>query len=835
MSKSSEIVLNWINNEIKLRPKIVDIKKSFSNGYHFAEIFYILKLITPEEFSKFVNTENISDKKSNFAKIERICQKLFNLIIPDGDINLIMNKDYSKAVVLLYKIRNCIYKNNIHFNDIQIFGNAFSGDEIDNQIKEIIKRQFLNDNDEENNESEEKSLNINSMNNNENIVDDKKSEKFEEEKNIFNKNNFNADNDIKEAIIEENEDIDNKFKNKFSNTLNKRSIKIKKNLPSIKLIKTSSISKDNEFDEIKNKLLVKPKKILAPINQKLLKNKSNSCENIFIKPIKNNEKNIIKFRNTNQSDFFNGIISRNNFNTKLINISHFNKKLDDLGVTSNDYKLDEETNSIENGNTTIFNIYNNPNVKNNDNKTDILYVSMYKTKTVDEVRSELRKKINYKKIENVIKQKEIKRELSQKKIDDNKTEINFLNINKNKFLEKNKSMSLLFKNFSNKSLLRRIDYSKELAKKIEKENNEKKYFDKSNYYLSQKEFLPMLLSKDQFQLSRNNQKRNEHIFNSKKFFEKLNKLNYITNKLKSEQKQKIKYKNSILIKEIVLFIIDMAMEGYFYQKKNNMELMDLKTFLKFNIYFLKNKPLRKKLIIKEDNEYKRSSKFEEKIDIENLISSLTNEEKYLIQDYIYYLGIWNDESIYDKKLRGLKLEYKYINSNSNNNINMFNSNYFGFNEYEPTVLENEDLTLPKYNTDDYLLGNTIIDVLEHNFNDNKNLNNNELKLEIKNNNKNLNKNNEKNINNLHNGSKWEYIPYKIALIGYPLSGRKTVSEKINNKYPNIKIYSMNQIIKDYYELYLKYSDLPDKSIKNKNQKKKGKKNEKEKEKEKNKS
>ena len=93
----------------------------------------------------------------------------------------------------------------------------------------------------------------------------------------------------------------------------------------------------------------------------------------------------------------------------------------------------------------------------------------------------------------------------------------------------------------------------------------------------------------------------------------------------------------IYLKEIVLFIIDMAMEGYFYQTKNKNELMDLNTFLKFNIYFLKNKPLRPKLIIIEDNEYKRSSRFDddEKINIDEIRSTLTNEEKYLIQDYKY--------------------------------------------------------------------------------------------------------------------------------------------------------------------------------------------------------
>ena len=111
MSKSSEIVLNWINNEIKLVPKIDNIQKSFANGYNFAKIFYTLQLITQEEFSQFFNNENYSDIKANFTKIEKICQKLFKLIIPAEDINLIINKDYSQAVVLLYKIRNCIFKN----------------------------------------------------------------------------------------------------------------------------------------------------------------------------------------------------------------------------------------------------------------------------------------------------------------------------------------------------------------------------------------------------------------------------------------------------------------------------------------------------------------------------------------------------------------------------------------------------------------------------------------------------------------------------------------------------------------------------------------------------
>ena len=146
--------------------------------------------------------------------------------------------------------------------------------------------------------------------------------------------------------------------------------------------------------------------------------------NNHFKLIYGNNNNLIKLGFTNQSNFSNRILY-----PKLINVSQFNKKLEDLGVTSNDYKLEEDANSIDNENSTIININNNQNKEKIEDKNDFLYDSIYNIKTVDEVRNELRKKIKYKKIENKIKQKENKRELSQNKIDDCKEEINFLRIN----------------------------------------------------------------------------------------------------------------------------------------------------------------------------------------------------------------------------------------------------------------------------------------------------------------------------------------------------------------------------------------------------------------------
>ena len=71
MSNSAQIVLDWLNKDLSLVPKIIDIGKEFSNGYLFGKIFDILKLISKEEFSEFIDSENEEDINSNFILLEK--------------------------------------------------------------------------------------------------------------------------------------------------------------------------------------------------------------------------------------------------------------------------------------------------------------------------------------------------------------------------------------------------------------------------------------------------------------------------------------------------------------------------------------------------------------------------------------------------------------------------------------------------------------------------------------------------------------------------------------------------------------------------------------------
>ena len=93
------------------------------------------------------------------------------------------------------------------------------------------------------------------------------------------------------------------------------------------------------------------------------------------------------------------------------------------------------------------------------------------------------------------------------------------------------------------------------------------------------------------------------------------------------------------------------------------------------------------------------------------------------------------------------------------------------------------MSLPKNNTDNYSLGDSILEILENKYENN-------------------NSKNTKDINNNNNSKcKWNNIPYKLSLIGYPLSGRKTIAENLIKKYPNLKIYSCQKILREYYNTY----------------------------------
>ena len=136
---SNELILNWLNSDLKFQPNIKDINKEFSNGYKYAELLHILNEISLKEFEKFKNSNNLEEVKSNFNKLKIIFHDKLNVDIREEEFNEIINQNISTATIILYKIKNFINKKKINFLYIKIFSNPPTIEE----IKMVTPRAML--------------------------------------------------------------------------------------------------------------------------------------------------------------------------------------------------------------------------------------------------------------------------------------------------------------------------------------------------------------------------------------------------------------------------------------------------------------------------------------------------------------------------------------------------------------------------------------------------------------------------------------------------------------------------------------------------------------------
>ena len=105
----SETILNWLNTQINLSKKNINIEEEFANGYYFGKIF--------ESNHLFNNIKDLKNtiKKEDSLRNYSILGKIFDLIglhLTEIDINELLNKKKYKAELFLYK------KKQIYFDEI---------------------------------------------------------------------------------------------------------------------------------------------------------------------------------------------------------------------------------------------------------------------------------------------------------------------------------------------------------------------------------------------------------------------------------------------------------------------------------------------------------------------------------------------------------------------------------------------------------------------------------------------------------------------------------------------------------------------------------------------
>ena len=348
------------------------------------------------------------------------------------------------------------------------------------------------------------------------------------------------------------------------------------------------------------------------------------------------------------------------------------------------------------------------------------------------------------------------------------------------YLEKNFVLVNVAENSKYKSAFKRKEYSDIFKRENEKNIVIKRINHFNKLFLNNEKIRKLKKSN----LSSSTDIINEGIkinkFDSESYLKQVDNLDIQEFKKYCEKRHKIYKKNFMMIKELFILILKIAFEGYLYQQETKKNLIDIPFYLKLVKLFLKNKSIRRKTVIDEFQQIKEVSKINEIFDINKI--ELSKDELDFFNDYLFYTGFWNKERIIDIEVLGKKIDYKLLFNDSD--------------DYEPTEIENDDITLPKKLISNSDFGGFISEYIESKFSSMDNTI----------------------IKNSDKASKWFYIPYKLSLLGPAFIGNKYIGQQINNKYPNLKIYSVYKLLINYCTLYKKLSGPEEKTKKGKTKK-----------------
>ena len=136
----SNIILDYVNQEIKLSKKIENIERDFSTGYYFAELFQKIGCLNSDLNKYKKEPKNDEEILYNFNNLKG--EFINNGIhIDDEIINLVINRHKNIAANLLYKIKTKMTRKNINFDDVmeKIKKSYKKLEDMKNQNKKFMK------------------------------------------------------------------------------------------------------------------------------------------------------------------------------------------------------------------------------------------------------------------------------------------------------------------------------------------------------------------------------------------------------------------------------------------------------------------------------------------------------------------------------------------------------------------------------------------------------------------------------------------------------------------------------------------------------------------------
>ena len=870
----SEILKKWLNEEIHLSKEIKEISEDFKNGHLFAELLFKLKQI--HNLSQFKDSNNKKDIINNFCLLNKTFLDM-GIFLNEKDRNEIMNGGVYTSKIYLLKIRQVLSKKYINLeqlkykysNDLQkLYNKMYFNSQNDRYLYNLKIRleneknnNALNSNNSTKTEGNEISINkkysiggilynqlkkkyshlnlsdfeleiiLLDMKDEEIKLNDlkekiqkleKKREKQclnQEKKEIKNWNSSIIEiKKYKNKLIKESWDPVIKFQKGCSNYFKKNALmneKITKSFENDLNFFVSEKNNEEEYEEndeidLKKNMEVKNEIYMRQIKEKLEEK---------IKSKKDREKRERK-RLKEEREMFERINTEKNMSSMIKNMENILNKGKIISVKGDELiakteKLMREVSPIE-----------RKRIKKMD---ELINREINKENRLDEKKNIISNEhfpsvqmniTNFIKQQN--KEKEIENKVGKNDIDEKEKEVEETkgegegeegdnnikeDINKENKESINAEKSSYSKLTENDYGLNLINDSLKMHNNI---NDRIKLFktrlmntDNSDKYLPSIPSLPDIYGPEEDNnskkqkseshiITKSTSKNNINIFDKESFYEEMNKLNY-ENFLKESNERKIKKeKKNKIIKPIIDKIIEINEYIYIYQENKGIQLIDNTKWDELMDKFINWEDINDKEeeeIITEEEESEYLYDYGDK---------LTENDNLILFDYINYLNIFND-LIIPTSLRGKKYHYYELYEDVYNSLN----NDVDIKEYEPNEDEIENLILPKSpNFVNYKFYDIIENVFKNKYNPIQN--NNLIAINI-------------NDNNSKKG-KYFYLPIKISIIGYPLSGKKIQSHLINNKYTNIKIFDPQEIFESKLEEYKELKEPVEKKTKNKNMK-----------------
>ena len=762
----TELLIQWLNEEVKLSKPITNIPSDFSNGYFFAELLH--KMNHLPVLSIYKNSQNKKDILHNLDNLQKNLSQI-GIQLDEKSRNRIINGDIYTAKIYLYKIKQLLSNKNINLEQLY-FKNS-------NNLSKLYNTLYMrNDNEKYLKKMHRSSINESGLQNYK-YMRQYNPEKYEEIYNQIKKeySHLNLNEIDMEFIMTDIKDTEYKM-NFFKNYVNKSEAKQKK---------LNQLNSEKEFS-----VWINSKKAMDNLKQRIL-NKS-------LNKISQNQNKFYTLMKSSRLSLQNHV---NNFEDKL-------SLFQDVKKTEKDKENEE--------------------VEDDEEQKEQKLMKEFKMSQV--MLANIRKKLD----ENM-KNKRIKEKRERQKLKDDT--YNLKNNFNNNFFSPNKKSLFLNIQITNAN---NIKDNTEIEKDKDKEKDlTKTITSKLSTYsrLTRGDFYTNLIDNSfkihkgnikignriQFfktVINSNNEKdKNKELklpeiehkeikkgFDSRQFFEELNKEDYlIFNKYLNKKKLK-KQKNKNQIKPVLEQIFDLVDYIYDHQINNNSDIINNALWEEVSVKFKQNQSLKEaetdEIIMKQLEELEKKKKEEEEKQSFNNISKMNinlNTFDDLYNDYKNYTGFFND-IIIPHKFRNRKYSYIEIYSEFYNTNNINNINKVDIKDYEPSEQEIENLSLPKYiKTENIYFNDLLTKILEY-----KDEDINVLKKELKNDNDKTKEDKIKEYIIKHKG-KYFYIPIKIAFAGYPCSGKKTQGNLLKEKYPNMKIYDPEEILRnkinEYKELY----------------------------------